>query len=479
MPDEKLSVNSSMGRSVNYQSTSSSREPIWTRVANDPLSGSCSGYESNESYDRSLTSCTSSEPCKGKGLNVFNAAVFVAGEMAGSGILALPKAVVDCGWIGLVLVVVFCLNACYGGCRLGKCWTILEERYPEHRASSRNPYSTIAYRAYGRWCSLLVSGCIQVTLFGAGVVYLLLAAQIFQELLRTIVPEIGYCMWFLIFAVLTIPVMWLGSPKDFSFAGIGALLTTILSCFLIIAQIATEGLELKHPPQHAPHTFKEFFLAFGVILFAYGGASTFPTIQNDMTHREKFPKSVAIGFAVIFLLYLPVSFGGYFVYGDAVNSNILLSLQRGPFELVANILMAMHLLLAFFIVVNPVSQEIEEIFDIPHSFCWKRCIIRTLMVVAMIVVGETIPKFGMILALVGGSTITLTTFVLPSLLYMKLCDQKSVDWPDRYIPLYERVYMWELIVIGLLGGAASTYSAMTAIFSADALTKPCYWPDVK
>jgi hypothetical protein len=32
-----------------------------------------------------------------KGLNVLSAAIFIAGEMAGSGVLALPRAVVDSG----------------------------------------------------------------------------------------------------------------------------------------------------------------------------------------------------------------------------------------------------------------------------------------------------------------------------------------------------------------------------------------------
>jgi hypothetical protein len=55
------------------------------------------------------------------------------------------------GWIGLVLIVYFCINAGYGGTRLGACWAILEERYPEYRSPVRNPYATIAYRAVGRW----------------------------------------------------------------------------------------------------------------------------------------------------------------------------------------------------------------------------------------------------------------------------------------------------------------------------------------
>jgi vesicular inhibitory amino acid transporter len=53
------------------------------------------------------------------------------------------------------------------------------------------------------------------------------------------------------------------------------------------------------------------------------------------------------------------------------------------------------------------------------------------MVLLMVVVGETIPKFGKILSLVGGSTVTLTTFVLPPFFYMRLCDQKNVEWPEK------------------------------------------------
>lgn len=51
----------------------------------------------------------------------------------------------------------------------------------------------------------------------------------------------------------------------------------------------------------------------------------------------------------------------------------------------------------------------------------------------MVIVGETIPRFGKILALVGGSTITLLTFVFPSVFYMKLCGQHKPGWPERLV----------------------------------------------
>ena len=34
------------------------------------------------------------------------------------------------------------------------------------------------------------------------------------------------------------------------------------------------------------------FKAFASIMFAYAGASTFPTIQADMKHKDQFPTSV-------------------------------------------------------------------------------------------------------------------------------------------------------------------------------------------
>jgi vesicular inhibitory amino acid transporter len=58
-----------------------------------------------------------------------------------------------------------------------------------------------------------------------------------------------------------------------------------------------DGSKSIKPMRHDFHNFKSFFLAFGTIQFAFGGASTFPTIQNDMVQKNKFSISVVIGFS--------------------------------------------------------------------------------------------------------------------------------------------------------------------------------------
>ena len=49
-----------------------------------------------------------------------------------------------------------------------------------------------------------------------------------------------------------------------------------------------------HPP---PQSALGFGKAFSSIMFAFAGASTFPTIQADMKERSKFPYSATIAIA--------------------------------------------------------------------------------------------------------------------------------------------------------------------------------------
>ncbi len=102
-----------------------------------------------------------------KGLTVFTAAVFIIGEMAGSGILALPAAIVGAGWTGFALLVLCCFASGYCGTVLGRSWAILRDRHDEYKGHVRYPYPAIGEKAYGRWASIAVTVCINITLIGS------------------------------------------------------------------------------------------------------------------------------------------------------------------------------------------------------------------------------------------------------------------------------------------------------------------------
>ncbi|XP_063634771.1 uncharacterized protein LOC134805365 isoform X2 [Cydia splendana] len=407
---------------------------------------------------------------EGGGLSMKQTVLLIAGEMAGSGVLALPRALARTGWFGVPVIILMCVIAAFSGKRLGDCWTMIEARDPKMRSRQRNPYAIIAEQSLGKTWSVVVSCAMMVTLFGASVVYLLLAAQIIEHVFLALLPTMTICVWYLIVAGAMTPLLLFATPKDFYFTGVIAFGSTVVACVLYFIQMMNDVRPFVF--RYGLHGFQEFFLALGTIMFAFGGASTFPTIQNDMADRSKFSKTIQYSFGAILLLYLPIAIAGYAVYGEAVSPNIVTSLSSTPLTLVANVLMAIHLVFAFIIIINPVCQEVEELYEVPRDSVGWRMIVRLSIMGAILFIGESVPRFYTILALVGGTSVALLTFILPAYCYLKLVEQAPPDQPVSQ-PGWMKMACWQVIAVGAVGGVIATYSAVSAIFSTAQAT-PCY-----
>lgn len=109
---------------------------------------------------------------------------------------------------------------------------------------------------------------------------------------------------------------------------------------------------------------------------------------------------------------------------QSFQDSIIPSLQDPVLQQTVNILITLHVVLALTIVFNPLNQELEELFNVPQGrlivrmiskmnskndltdFGWQRIVSRSGMMLAVVFVAETVPNFGVLLDLVGGSTIT-------------------------------------------------------------------------
>ncbi|XP_041986567.1 amino acid transporter AVT1B-like [Aricia agestis] len=408
----------------------------------------------------------------GGGLSVKQTALLVVGEIAGGGVLALPRALVKTGWLGVPLLLLICLMAAFSGKRLGDCWSLIEARDPQMRTRKRNPYAIIAEQALGKTWSAAVSVALVVTQFGVAVVYLLLAAQIIQQLFLALVPTMTLCLWYLIVTGAMTPLLLFGTPKDFSFLGTIAFFATVIACVLYFIQMMNDIRPFVF--RWGIHGFKDFFLAVGIMMFAFNGASTFPTIQNDMADKTKFNKSLQYSFAAIMAIYLPISIAGYAVYGESVGPNFITSLTATPLTLVANVLMAIQLVSAFIISINPVCQEMEEMYNIPRDSIGHRILVRVSIMAGIMFIGESIPRFYTVLALVGATSIGLLTFILPCYCFLKLDNQPPAEGQvQSETPGWSKLLCWQVVIVGAVGAIIATYAAISAIFSTSQAT-PCY-----
>ena len=130
------------------------KEPLYTPV-----------FEHNNPDERSVPGIV-------HGLTAFTAAVFIVGEMAGSGVLALPNAVANAGWIGIILICLLGILSGICGIALGKCWLILRRDFREYQGHVR--YPALGFHSYGRLGKYAVVICINATLIGKSIIYTLI-----------------------------------------------------------------------------------------------------------------------------------------------------------------------------------------------------------------------------------------------------------------------------------------------------------------
>ena len=74
----------------------------------------------------------------------------------------------------------------------------------------------------------------------------------------------------------------------------------------------------------------KYTIAFSTVMFAFSGASTFPTIQSDMKDRSRFPVVAAAAMTILSAVYTAMAAVGYFQLGSAADANIVKSICDGP-----------------------------------------------------------------------------------------------------------------------------------------------------
>lgn len=81
---------------------------------------------------------------------------------------------------------------------------------------------------------------------------------------------------------------------------------------------------------------------------------------------------------------------------------------------------ALQLCLSSAISNNALYQHLEDCLQISPAFNHRRCILRTTVTIIVIVVAESVPRFDLVMSLVGGALTGPLVFILPPLFYLKM-----------------------------------------------------------
>lgn len=359
------------------------------------------------------------------GLSLFVAVSYVIDLFGVFPLVTLPGLLIPLGIFAIPLVLVIVGLQIYTSNLLGKCWIMAEMLDSTIAQKSRYPYAAISDLAYGKHVSLMVTILLDLSIFANCIPNMVVAAQNLQLIGLRITDghfNLSFCFWLIVLGILICPLMWLESPKNmrglvlFSVCVVASVVVLLWYC-LIKAEGGKkpfQGLTFDIP------TFTSIFNGFNVLAFQFDVHSMILTIQMDMKDKTQIKWASLYGILCSCGLGVIGALIGAYKFGSMVTPNILEMIPRSLPLYFAIVLISLQLCLTCVVGSSALFLHVENFFRVPETFSGKRVLIRSTLVALEVLVAEFVPKFDVIVGIVGGTIIAPLMFILPPLLYKKI-----------------------------------------------------------
>ncbi|KHN24091.1 Lysine histidine transporter 1 [Glycine soja] len=387
--------------------------------------------------------------------------------MVGAGVLSLPFAMSNMGWgPGATVLILSWVITLY------TLWQMVEmhEMVPGKRFDR---YHELGQHAFGDKLGLWIVVPQQVVVeVGTCIVYMVTGGKSLKKVHDTLCPDckdIKTSYWIVIFASVNIVLAQcpnLNSISAISF--VAAAMSLIYSTIAWGASI-NKGIEANvdygsRATSSADAVFN-FFSALGDVAFAYAGHNVVLEIQATMPSSEDTPskkpmwRGVILAYIGVAFCYLPVAFIGYYMFGNSVDDNILITLERPAWLIAAaNLFVFVHVVGGYQetqVFAMPVFDMIETYMvtklNFPPSTA-LRVTTRTIYVALTMLIGICIPFFGSLLGFLGGFAFAPTSYFLPCIIWLKLKKPKKfgLSWTINWICIILGVMLMIVSPIGAL-----------------------------
>lgn len=387
--------------------------------------------------------------------------------MVGAGVLALPFAMSELGWGPGVTVMVISWSV-----TLYTLWQMVEmhEMVPGKRFDR---YHELGQEAFGEKLGLWIVVPQQLICeVGTDIVYMVIGGQslhkVFQLTCKDPCKDIKLTYFIMIFASCHFVLAQLPNFNSISMVSLAAAIMSLSYSTIAWSASLHKGVqrdvEYGYRAKSTIGTVFNFLSALGDVAFAYAGHNVVLEIQATIPSTPEKPskkpmwKGVVVAYIIVAICYFPVALIGYWMFGNEVEDNILLSLKKPTWLIVmANMFVVVHVIGSYQVYAMPVFDMLETVLVKKMHFTPGlplRLIARTLYVAFTMFVGITFPFFGALLGFFGGFAFSPTTYFLPCIIWLRLVKPKrfSVSWCINWLFIFLGVC---LMVLSPIGGLRS------------------------
>ncbi|XP_057979156.1 amino acid transporter AVT1C-like isoform X1 [Malania oleifera] len=372
--------------------------------------------------------------------------------LCGVGILSTPYAVKEGGWAGLSLLVIFGLLSYYTGVLLRCCL----DSEPDLET-----YPDIGQAAFGTAGRVLISIVLYVELYACCVEYIILESDNLSSLFPNAHLSMGgfelnsHHFFALLTTLAVLPTVWLRDLSVLSYISAGGVVASILVvlCLCWVGLVDEVGFQSKGTTLN----LTTLPVAIGLYGYCYSGHAVLPNIYTSMEKRSQYPAVLLTAFGICTMLYAGVAVVGYMMFGKLTESQFTLNM---PHNLVASKIAVWTTVVNPFtkyaLTMTPVAMSLEELIPSDHlkSHIYS-ILIRTALVISTLIVGLSVPFFGLVMALIGSFLTMLVSLILPCACYLSILKGRVTHLQGSLCVL--------VIVVGSLSSAIGTYSALSKI----------------
>ncbi|CAO3617971.1 unnamed protein product [Mucor hiemalis] len=377
--------------------------------------------------------------------------------VAGTGTLGLPLALKQGGWLGVLILFLSWSMSVYTGIILIRCLYANGKQ----RLTTYKEVATSAFGWIGGWVTFFFNAWI---LLGAPVLYMVLSGTNLNKLCAGTAGEIGVVPWTIISCVIVaIPFILVKTMKEVAWMSAFGAVATLVVVFicLIMACIDQKNLKDIH---HDAVIWDMFPIALSTISFSFGGNVVYPHVEASMKQPRDWPKVVGAGLSTCAGMYFITAISGYLIYGTSVKSPIYNSIPAGVAQIIAIVVITLHVLMAAPILTTSFSLDIEEMLNVTVERYGKvkefmiRATIRIATMVVIGIIACVVPHFGELMSLIGAFANCALIFIFPVVFYLKLTGVRNK-------PFYELAWCVLVVILGIVGLIFGTMEAIKELIA--------------
>ncbi|CAO2179338.1 unnamed protein product [Urochloa humidicola] len=372
--------------------------------------------------------------------------------VSGIGVLSMPYAVSQGGWLSLALFALVGALCCYTGTLIERCM----RADPDAIRS----YPDIGEFAFGPTCRRTIAFFMYVELYLVAISFLVLEGD--KLFPGAAVEFLGYRLqgkqlFIALAAAVVLPTTWLKNLDVLAYvSAVGLVASAALTASLVWAGVAETGF---HRSNTTVLNVSGLPTSLGLYFVCFTGHAVFPTIYSSMRNNKHFSKVLLVSSVLCSLNYGLTAVLGYMIYSDGVESQVTLNLPSGKlYTKVAIVMTLVNPLAKYALLAAPITAAVKEKFSHPAggSSGAARVAISTIVVVSTAVAACSVPFFGYLMSFIGSFLSVMATVIFPCLCFLKIYKAEGT-------PRVEIAAIIVILMVGVFVAVTGTYTSLQQI----------------